>query len=100
MQALAGAGDVTHAGELSQTSALATHVVRVDRVRLSAACLSLTVTMPPSPCTWSVSMAGAHTGATMGLNPYRPHKQRRSDLVFVAAGLLVALLLVLWAFLG
>jgi hypothetical protein len=36
----------------------------------------------------------------MGLNPYRPHKQRRSDLVFVAAGLIVAALLVLWAFFG
>jgi hypothetical protein len=36
----------------------------------------------------------------VGLNPYRPQKQRRSDLVFVAAGLLVALLLVLWAVFG
>lgn len=36
----------------------------------------------------------------MGLNPYRPQKQRRSDLVFVAAGLLVAALLVLWALFG
>jgi hypothetical protein len=36
----------------------------------------------------------------MGLNPYRPQKQRRSDLVFVAVGLVVALLLVLWAFFG
>ncbi len=36
----------------------------------------------------------------MGLNPYRPHKQRRSDIAFVAAGILVAVLLVLWAFLG
>ena len=31
----------------------------------------------------------------MGLNPYRPQKHRRSDLVFVAAGLIVAVLLVL-----
>lgn len=36
----------------------------------------------------------------MGLNPYRPQKQRPSDIAFVVAGLLVALLLVLWAFLG
>lgn len=36
----------------------------------------------------------------MGLNPYRPQKQRRSDLVFVAAGILVAVALVVWAFLG
>lgn len=36
----------------------------------------------------------------MGLNPYRPQKQRRSDLVFVAAGLIVAVLLVVWAFVG
>jgi hypothetical protein len=36
----------------------------------------------------------------MGLNPYRPQKQRRSDLVFVAAGLLVALALVAWALFG
>lgn len=36
----------------------------------------------------------------MGLNPYRPQKQRRSDLVFVAAGILVAMALVLWAFFG
>lgn len=36
----------------------------------------------------------------MGLNPFRPRKQRRSDIVFVVAGLLVALALVLWAFFG
>lgn len=36
----------------------------------------------------------------MGFNPHRPRKQRRSDLVFVAAGLIVAVLLVLWAFFG
>ena len=36
----------------------------------------------------------------MGFNPHRPQKRRRSDLVFVAAGVLVALLLVLWAFFG
>jgi hypothetical protein len=36
----------------------------------------------------------------VGLNPYRPQKQRRGDIVFVAAGLVVALLLVLWALFG
>jgi hypothetical protein len=36
----------------------------------------------------------------MGFNPHRPQKQRRSDLVFVAAGLIVAVLLVLWALFG
>jgi len=36
----------------------------------------------------------------MGLNPYRPHKQRRSDIAFVAAGIVVAILLVLWALFG
>jgi hypothetical protein len=36
----------------------------------------------------------------MGLNPYRPQKQRRGDIAFVVAGLVVALLLVLWAFFG
>ncbi len=36
----------------------------------------------------------------MGFDPNRPHKARPSDVWFVAAGLVVALLLVLWAFLG
>lgn len=36
----------------------------------------------------------------MGLNPYRPQKQRTGDLVFVAAGLVVAVLLLLWALFG
>lgn len=36
----------------------------------------------------------------MGLNPYRPQKERRGDLVFVVAGLVVTALLVLWALLG
>jgi len=33
----------------------------------------------------------------MGFNPFRPHRTSRADYVFVAAGVLVALLLVLWA---
>lgn len=36
----------------------------------------------------------------MGLNPYRPQKQRPSDIAFVVAGLLVAVALLLWAFFG
>ena len=36
----------------------------------------------------------------MGFNPHRPQKRRRSDIVFVVAGILVAVLLVLWAFFG
>jgi hypothetical protein len=36
----------------------------------------------------------------MGLNPYRPQRRRPSDYLFVAAGLIVALALVLWALLG
>jgi hypothetical protein len=33
----------------------------------------------------------------MGFNPFRPHRSSRADYVFVAAGILVAVLLVLWA---
>jgi len=36
----------------------------------------------------------------VGLNPFRPHVQRRSDIVLVAAALLVVAALVLWAVLG
>jgi hypothetical protein len=36
----------------------------------------------------------------MGFNPHRPQKRRPSDVAFVAAGLLVCVLLLLWAFLG
>jgi hypothetical protein len=36
----------------------------------------------------------------MGFNPFRPQKRRRADYVYVAAGLLVAALLVLWAAVG
>jgi hypothetical protein len=33
----------------------------------------------------------------VGFNPFRPQAKRRSDVVFLAAGVLVAALLVLWA---
>ena len=36
----------------------------------------------------------------MGFDPNRPQKRKDSDVVYVVAGLLVALALVLWAFLG
>jgi hypothetical protein len=36
----------------------------------------------------------------VGYNPYRKRVQRRSDIAFVVAALVVVLLLVLWAFLG
>jgi hypothetical protein len=34
------------------------------------------------------------------MDPTRPHQRRPTDLLYVAVGLLVAALLVLWAFLG
>lgn len=36
----------------------------------------------------------------MGFDPNRPVKRKDSDIVFVVAGLLVALALVLWALFG
>jgi len=36
----------------------------------------------------------------VGFNPYRAARRRRSDYVFVAIGLAVAVALVLWALLG
>jgi hypothetical protein len=36
----------------------------------------------------------------MGLNPFRPQRTRSSDYLFVAAALVVCVLLVLWAFFG
>jgi predicted nucleic acid-binding Zn ribbon protein len=34
------------------------------------------------------------------MDPTRPHRRRPTDIVFVGAGILVAVLLVLWAFFG
>jgi hypothetical protein len=34
------------------------------------------------------------------MDPTRPHRRRPSDILFVGAGILVAVLLVLWAFFG
>jgi len=36
----------------------------------------------------------------MGMDPTRPHKRRPTDILFVGAGILVAVLLVLWALFG
>jgi len=36
----------------------------------------------------------------MGFNPYRKFIARKSDYIFVAAAILAATALVLWAFLG
>jgi hypothetical protein len=36
----------------------------------------------------------------VGYNPYRKRVSRSSDVAFVAAALVVVVLLVLWAFLG
>lgn len=36
----------------------------------------------------------------MGFNPHRPQKQRPSDILFVAAGIIVAAALVAWALFG
>ena len=49
-----------------------------------------------------MSAAGSplHDTCAMGFDPTRPHRRRPSDLVFVAAGLLVAVGLVVWALLG
>ena len=57
------------------------------------------VTTPSALVTLMVSM-GPTIITAMGLNPYRPQRRRSSDIVFVVAGLAVALALLLWAFLG
>ena len=36
----------------------------------------------------------------MGFDPTRPHRRRPADLVFVAAGVVVIIVLVVWALLG
>jgi hypothetical protein len=33
----------------------------------------------------------------MGFNPFRPHRTSKADYVFVAAGLLLTVALLLWA---
>jgi|TARA_Y100000588_G_scaffold272184_1_gene288001 hypothetical protein len=36
----------------------------------------------------------------MGFDPQRPHRRRPADLAYVAVGVVVGVLLLLWAFLG
>jgi hypothetical protein len=36
----------------------------------------------------------------MGFDPNRPYRRRPSDFIFVISGIVVALLLLIWAFLG
>ncbi|CAI8305806.1 MAG: Uncharacterised protein [Acidimicrobiales bacterium AG-410-I20] len=36
----------------------------------------------------------------MGFDPNRSHRRRPSDFIFVISGIVVALLLLIWAFLG
>jgi len=38
--------------------------------------------------------------SNMGFDPNRHFKKRKTDFVFVSAGLVIAILLLLWAFLG
>ena len=57
------------------------------------------MTTPPLRVTSMVSMIGDHT-EHMGFNPYRKFVARPADYVFIAVGMLIALGLVLWAFLG
>ena len=46
-----------------------------------------------------VSMPGDDTD-DMGYNPHRKHVPKKGDLAIVVAAILVAVVLVLWAFLG
>ena len=48
----------------------------------------------------SAGGAPVHDTWAMGFDPTRPHRRRPADLVFVGAGLLVAVALVVWALMG
>ena len=54
---------------------------------------------PSASSTCSSSMRGTILGR-MGLDPTRQHRRSRFDYWYVAAGLAVAIALVLWAFFG
>ena len=41
-----------------------------------------------------------HDTWAMGFDPTRPHRRRPADLVFVGAGVVVIIVLVIWALLG
>jgi len=57
------------------------------------------VTMPPLRWTSTVSMPGDDTDG-MGFNPHRKRVARPTDIVFVAAAMVVVLALLAWAVLG
>ncbi len=57
------------------------------------------VATPSASSTCSSSMGGTILG-DMGLDPTRPHRTSRFDYWYVAAGIIVAIALVLWAFFG
>ena len=44
--------------------------------------------------------AGRDDTGPMGMDPTRPHRRRPSDLLYVGAGLLVVVALLVWALLG
>ena len=62
--------------------------------------LRVTVTMPPSARVTSIVSMARTILSGVGFNPYRKVRRRPSDLVFVAAAIVIALALVLWALLG
>ena len=44
--------------------------------------------------------ARRHDTCAMGFDPTRPHRRRPADLVFVGAGVVLIVALVVWALLG
>ena len=62
--------------------------------------LRVMVTMPPSTRSTSIVSMGPTILAAMGFNPYSRFRAKPVDYVLVAAAVLVAIVLVLWALLG
>ena len=60
----------------------------------------VTVTMPPSARLTKIVSMAATILSGVGFNPYRKARRRPSDLILVAAAIVVAAALVLWALLG
>lgn len=48
----------------------------------------------------ALGAAATSSVSDVGYNPYRPRVARRSDLLFVAVAIVVAVALVVWALLG
>src|SRR4051794_22062978 len=74
------------------------HICRVAAFFLAGR-LSMTVTTPSRRVTSIVSMNGDDT-ESMGYNPHRKMVRKRGDLLFVVAAIVVAVVLLVWAFLG